>query len=435
MTIANNNIAPRRKVAWLLTGLMTLFSNITGKQARETERRERSAQILFTLYRVASETHSREQAIETLQRELERSLGINVAFFLPAILNQDRIDFIFPVGLELADADRKALNDCWDGITSPGHSVSGADWRFEPMISTAGRVGVIGIKPLGNSKLDGALKQLLHDIANQTAIILQHIELKRSMQETRVHEEREKLRAMLLSSVSHDFKTPLAGIIGALSVYRSLNQQLSQAKRDKLIETAIDEAQRLDNFITNILDMTRLESGSVKFRKEWYEVAGMIENVVRRMHMRCREHTLKIYPAPAGVEVAMDLLMTEQALQNIIDNACKYTAHGTLIELRSIVEKGKGFLLEVRDHGPGIPEEKLGAIFDKYTRLQKKDSQVAGTGLGLAIAKAIMEAQGGWVSAATHPEGGALFTLCLPEWRIAANATHREGVHQDDAHQ
>lgn len=402
--------------------LISVFTSQARSYAQQAARRERSTQALFTLYRIASESHSRSQALETLQRRLERMLEVNVAFFLPTILNHGAIDAAFPADLKLEPADKKALDECWGelkttGIGSPFHS--GAQWRFEAMVSSGGGVGVLGVKPRANMHLDAWFGRLIAAIADQTAAVLQHIGLERSMEETRLREEREKLRAMLLSSVSHDFKTPLAGIIGALSVYRSLNTKLTAQKRTELIETAIEEAQRLDNFITNILDMTRLESGNIQFRKEWHNVEDMIENVTRRMKPRCKQHVLIVHPCPAGVEASMDVLMTEQVFQNILDNACKYTALGTRIEISCRVEKERGVLCDIRDFGPGIPAEKIDLIFDKYTRLQKKDTQIAGTGLGLAIARAVMEAQGGWITAGNHPEGGAIFTLCLPEWRGA----------------
>jgi two-component system sensor histidine kinase KdpD len=137
----------------------------------------------------------------------------------------------------------------------------------------------------------------------------------------------------------------------------------------------------------------------------------------RRLRHRLRQHELVITPGAPDIEAYMDVLMTSQVVQNILDNACKYTAAGTKIEIGWITQEGNGLLCTIRDYGAGLPQEKLDRVFDKYARLHKKDSQVAGTGLGLAISKAIMEAQGGWISAANHPDGGAVFTLCLPQWR------------------
>lgn len=398
--------------------LISLFTSQTRGYAREAAKRELSTQALFTLYRVASDAFSREQAMEKLQRKLERMLKVDVAFFLPSALAG--IEPAFPAGLTLQEADRKALDACWAELKTTGAASPfnpGTAWRFEPMMSPAGEIGVLGVRPRKRGVLDGWFGRLLTAIADQTATVLEHIGLERSMEEARLREEREKLRAMLLSSISHDFKTPLAGIIGALSVYRSLGDRLSEQKRQELMEAAIEEAQRLDSFITNILDMTRLESGNVQFRKEWFSLSAMINGVTKRLQNRLRQHAIVVQPFPATIETYLDMMMMEQVMQNLLDNACKYTAPGTQIEVACRVEEGTGVLCTVRDHGGGLPPDKMDRIFDKYARLHKKDTQVAGTGLGLAISKAIMEAQGGWITAANHPEGGAVFTLCIPQWR------------------
>jgi two-component system sensor histidine kinase KdpD len=400
--------------------LISLFTSQTRGYARKAAERELSTQALFTLYRVISVTSSRQQALETLQSKLTDMLKMDVAFFLPPALNPDLIEPAYPANMELDKADREALNLCWKemkttGLASP--SEFGTPWRFEPMLAPSGEIGVLGIRPHEKARLDSWFGRLLSAIADQTATVIEHIELERSMEATRIREEREKLRSMLLSSVSHDLKTPLASIIGALSICRTQHTQLSPAKRDILIETALEETERLDSFITNILNMTRLESGKIEFRKEWHNAQDIVHEVVKRLQYRIRQHKIIVHPPLMPAEVYMDLVMTEQVLQNILDNACKYTHPGTLIEIRCSESKGGGFFWEVHDHGAGLPPEKMDRVFDKYARLQMKDSQVAGTGLGLAICKAIMEAQGGGVTAANHPDGGAVFTLYLPQRR------------------
>lgn len=400
--------------------LVSLFTSQTRDYAEKTAKRELSTQVLFTLYRIASEAFSRQQALEKLQRKLERMLEVDVAFFLPPALNPDGIEASYPEGLRLSEADQRALNVCWSdmkttGVASPYNP--GATWRFEPMISAGGEIGVLGIRPRKRTTMDAWFGRLFTAIADQTATILEHIELERSMEATRIREEREKLRSMLLSSVSHDLKTPLAGIIGALSVHNSLGSRLSQEKRDELIESSLEEAQRLDSFITNILDMTRLESGNIRFKQEWRSVDAMIDNVSKRMQHRLRGRKLSVYPFPTEIEAYYDVVMTEQVLQNLIDNACKYTPDNSTIDIQCHVDPDVGFTCSVRDHGEGLPPDRIQHVFDKYARLHKKDAQIAGTGLGLAISKAVIEAQGGWIRAANHPEGGAVFTFCLPQWR------------------
>jgi two-component system sensor histidine kinase KdpD len=401
---------------------ISIFTSRTRSYAENAFRRENTAQALFTLYRIASDSSSRQQALEKLQRKLEGMLETEVAFFLPPALNPVGIAAAFPPDLALGEADQRALEMCWmetktTGLASPFHP--GGHWRFEPMIAPGGPLGVLGVRPRQKTKLDAWFGRLLTAIANQTAAVLERIELGRSMEATRIREEREKLRSMLLSSVSHDLKTPLSAIIGSLSVYRSLGERLTQAKQGELIETALEEAQRLDSFITNILDMTRLESGRIELKPEWQDMPTLLQQVSKRLQTRLRHHRLQIHPVPPNLEIYMDVMMTGQVLQNIIDNACKYTHSGTMIEITCLAQEGRDFLCEVRDHGAGLQPEDMERIFDKYARLQKEDTRVAGTGLGLSICKAIMEMQGGAITVGNHPEGGAVFTLRLPRWRVA----------------
>ncbi len=225
---------------------------------------------------------------------------------------------------------------------------------------------------------------------------------------------------MLLSSVSHDLKTPLASIIGSLSVYHGMFDSLPDKQKRELTETALDEAQRLDSFITNILDMTRIESGHVQFKSEWVDVHPVLRRVVRRLQQRLRNHNM-VLPDADAAEVRTDPILLEQILQNLIDNAAKYTPEGSDITV-AYSNDGDDYRIHIRDNGPGIPEEKLESIFDKYARLQQTDSKVAGTGLGLAIVKAIMEEQGGQISVRNQDGGGAEFTLHFPEYRQTETA-------------
>lgn len=399
--------------------LIALLTSQARDYADQVAQREMNTQALFTLYRIAVTAFTRGQALEKLHHKLTHMLEMDVAFFLPPAMNPDRIELAYPSDLVLDGKDYSALEVCWremktTGLASPYNPDT--RWRFEPMVATGGEIGVLGIRPLEKKKLNPWHGRLLTVIADQTAAVLEHIEMEHSMEATRVREEREKLRSMLLSSVSHDLKTPLSGIIGSLSVLKSMDLRLPANHRADLLETALEEAHRLDSFITNILDMTRLESNSIELHQEWQDMRDIVQQVEKRLHHSLRRHRLTVYPFPADVEVYMDAMMMGQVLQNLIDNACKYTAPDTRIEISSRIEE-RGFIMEIRDYGEGLPPDKLMLAFDKYARLQKKDSQVAGTGLGLAICKAMMEAQKGWITASNHLEGGAVFTLCLPQWR------------------
>ncbi|MFW0778183.1 MAG: ATP-binding protein [Rickettsiales bacterium] len=375
---------------------------------------------LFKIHRLALNKNSQEEAIKALDQELRSLLGTDTAFFLPSIMDDNQLETLYRDNVELNDQEKKALDICWQeskttGVGAP-YCPMGCHWRFEPMVTAQGEMGVLGIRISSNIQLDSDFGRLLSGLSDQVALILERLELGQIAEDTKIQAEREKLRAMLLSSVSHDLKTPLASIIGSLSVYRSMEATLPSDLRLTLINTALDEAQRLDSFITNILDMTRIESGQVELKEEWIDPADIVSDIRKRLRERLRNHKLVIEPPSDSIEVAMDALMTGQVIQNLLDNAAKYTKEGTKICV-SWEAKDNAFKLHVRDYGNGIPEDKLGTVFDKYARINKQDHQVAGTGLGLAIAKAVMETQDGSISASNHPEGGAIFTITLPKTR------------------
>ena len=227
-------------------------------------------------------------------------------------------------------------------------------------------------------------------------------------------QERELLHRTVLSSVSHDLKTPLSCIIGSLEIYGRANSKLSPANKKNLIDTALKEAYRLDGFITNILDMAKLESGSVVPIIKPYNMAFLIEDCLIMMGPRLQDCHVLVKPPAKPISVTTDHILLSRAVCILLDNAAKYCSGKIDIRIES-EQKGKRIFIHVEDNGPGIPKSKMKSVFSKYTRLSKKDSQQAGTGLGLAICKEIMQLLGGTVTIANHKDhGGAVFTLAFP---------------------
>lgn len=405
--------------------LSAVVVSLMGAYSRATNtalvRKERRSQALYKIHRLASGATERSKAFEIIHEELTQLLEMDIAFFMPRAMNPDEIELVYPEKVELSEKDLRSLQTCWDEARTTGLGTVNrfdSSWRFEPMITTNSEIGVLAIKVPVHIRLDASFGRLLTALADQAASILERIELTKMMSDSRVREEREKLRAMLLSSVSHDLKTPLASIIGSLSVYNRMKKggRLDDETADELTDTALEEAQRLDSFISNILDMTRIESGDITFDEEWIDAGDPLKRVQKRLRQRLTRNPLMIEGADDGVQVLMDQMMTEQVLQNVIDNAVKYSPENTEI-IVSCTVADSGFTYCVRDHGPGIPEDKLDAVFDKYERLKQSDSQVAGTGLGLAISKAVMEKQNGTITVLNHPDSGAEFTLWFPTFR------------------
>ncbi len=225
--------------------------------------------------------------------------------------------------------------------------------------------------------------------------------------------ERERMHREMLSAVSHDLKTPLASIIGSLEICEKMKGKLSPEKQQILLSTALEEAYRLNNFITNILDMAKLENAMIAIRSEKCYLEESINDCITRTNNRSDNSVTSVIAKDGDIVLMTDPILLCRAISLLLENAFKYGGNPAIIT----TEFGKsadGIYIRVSDNGAGIPPEKHEEIFNKYIRITRTDHQKAGTGLGLAIVRAIMNLIGGTVSVANHEKGGAEFTLLFP---------------------
>jgi len=244
--------------------------------------------------------------------------------------------------------------------------------------------------------------------------MVQHLGLAEAIDRARVMAETERLRAALLTSISHDLRTPLATIIGSLTSLRSYGASYDDKTRDEFMATIQAEAERLNRFIGNLLDMTRLEAGAIDLKPELADLAEIVGTALQRTAKLLAAHRVVIEIDPDMPMLRTDYLLLEQALFNLLDNAAKYAPAGSRVLIRGRRDGGS-VLVEIVDEGPGIPAQELERIFDKFYRVQAQDRQRAGTGLGLPICRGFVEALGGTISAGNRRDGsGAVFAIRLP---------------------
>ena len=294
-------------------------------------------------------------------------------------------------------------------------------WLFLPLLAADRRVGVLGLAYEDGREPPPGDRRLVEALADQVALALERVKLADDLAQTRVASETERLRSALLSSVSHDLRTPLVSIIGAAE---GLTQPgLTPAARGTLAETIRDEGDRLDRYIQNLLDMTRLGHGALKLKThatDLRELVGSARNRLRGpLHGHPMEVAIPVDMAPAQV----DPVLIEQVLVNILDNACKYAGPGRAIKIAAQQSRGRA-ILSVEDEGPGLPPGAAAHVFDMFWRAEQGDGGQAGTGLGLAICKGIVEAHGGAIRAeAVSPDGrGTRIVLELPLWNPEVSA-------------
>ena len=221
----------------------------------------------------------------------------------------------------------------------------------------------------------------------------------------------EEMRSALLSAVSHDLRTPLAAITGAATTLREEGNALTAAQKQDLLGAICQEAERLEQLVGNLLDMTRLASGTLAVKREWIPIEELVGSALTRLENRLDGRPVRT-DLPANLPlVSVDPVLTEQVFVNLIENALKYTPPGSPLEISARAEQGNIFL-DVADRGPGLPDGREGRIFEKFFRGEHPG--VSGAGLGLAICRGIVEAHGGKVSARNREGGGALFRIRLP---------------------
>ena len=318
----------------------------------------------------------------------------------------------------LSDADLAAAKWCWQNNTPAGRgadTLPGAKRLFIPMRTGRGAVGVVGLdRDRPGPMLAPEQRRLLDALSDQAALAIERANLAQDVDKAKIATETERLRNALLTSISHDLRTPLSSIIGAATALKTYRASLDADAQDELIRTVQEEADRLNHFIGNLLDMTRLESGAITPHLDPVDLGDIVGSAFGRAARILDAHKTVIDLAPELPMLKLDPVLFEQVLFNLLDNAAKYAPAGTTIEIRAI-QDGAIVRLDVLDEGEGIPQADLERIFDKFYRVHAGDRRRVGTGLGLAICRGFVEAMGGTIRAGNRSDrSGAVFTITLP---------------------
>ena len=412
---------PENVVALFFFALVAVIaSNLAARvraQALSARLRARQTDDLYQFSRKLAAAVTLDDLLWATAHQIALMLKVRVVLLLPEG-DTVAVRAGFPPEDMLEDADLAAAKWCWqkDHVAGRGSdTLPGGKWLFQPLRTGRGPLGVAGIiRDDPGPLLTPDQQRLLESLLDQAALAIERVNLARDLHLTRLQVETDRLRSALLTSISHDLRTPLASILGSATSLRSQGAFLDAPTQESLLGTIIDESDRLNRFIGNLLDMTRLESGALKPRTSLNELSDVIGAALQRAAKILAGHRVTV-DLPADLPlVALDMVLFEQVLFNLLDNAAKHAPTGSLVTISAGRDDDR-VRLSIADEGEGILATDVERIFEKFYRSGDGDRRRAGTGLGLAICRGFVEALGGTIAAANRTDRrGAIFTITLP---------------------
>jgi len=414
-TVADPRDAVTLAVMFVVALIIASLTKRVRDQAEAARSREVRTAALYAMSRELAGTTGIETRLRIAARHFHDAFECAVAVLLPgpgALRSAVRS----PRTFEIDEQDRLVAEWVWQHERAAGFGTDefpSARALFLVLRGSRGKAGILALKPVRKRQLDAGLLQLVRTFAAQLGSALERGQLAEAAHRAEVQIETERLRSSLLSSVSHDLRTPLGVITGATSTLLQDDEFLDPEARRELLTSAHEEAERLNRLVGNLLDMTRVAAGALRPKKEWHPVDEIVGVALNRLEERLTGRDIAV-SLPADLPpLPIDAVLIEQVLINLLENALKYTPVGSPITI-SGASDGAGIQIDVADRGPGVAERERGLIFDKFYR-SKPDVSDGGAGLGLAICRGIVEAHGGriWVES-REGGGGANFRFWLP---------------------
>lgn len=394
-----------------------VVSSLTARvreQAEAAVRREKQTSALYNLGRDLTSATDLKQVAEIIILHISQAFARDVAIFLPE--NGQLLTIASSPNYEPDENELAVATWAFEHSDPAGRgtdTLPAAPLRCLPLKTANTIVGVLGIRPKDSSVfLTPEQRQMLSAFANQAALAIERAGLAEQAQKTELLQAAEKLQTALLNSISHDLRTPLVAITGALTSLDEQAESLNEEYRHSLIGTAREEAERLNRLVGNLLSMTRIESGAIRLHREPGDIQDVIGTALEQLGKRIIGREIKVNVPDDFPLVQMDFSLIVQVMVNVLENAFKYSPKGSLIEISASLVDNK-VCIQIADRGAGIPSEDLTRVFDKFYRVQRPES-VSGTGLGLSISKGIIEAHHGNIYARVREGGGTIISVELP---------------------
>jgi two-component system sensor histidine kinase KdpD len=387
-------------------GLATLTSELVSRLRREAQEARRNQQITATLYTL-SQTLTRQQSLPALLNEVTDQLCSVLELAACTIL--------------ISGTDTLGALTAHSGQVLQKAS-AGANVLTTPLVAGGEEIGALLIQlPRNRRAISEEEQRIVAAFAEQLQIAVERAQLQQTAIQTEVLRRTDALRVALLSAVAHDLRTPLTSIKTAAGSL--LNPptpvEWSAEDRHEFLTAIVEEVDRINRLVTNLLDVSRIEAGKLRPHKELYRIDELVNTVVERLKPMLEDHALTVNVEKGLPAVQMDVIQIDEVLTNLLENAIKYTPEGTPVEV-GVKKAGSTIEVKVEDKGPGISPEHIPHLFSRFYRVTMDNRQGAGgkwgagSGLGLAIVKGIVEAHGGQVSVGNRAGGGAVFRFTLP---------------------
>ncbi|AEE97987.1 DUF4118 domain-containing protein [Mahella australiensis] len=412
--------SPEYPVTFIIMLIVALItSTLAARIKHESQRaelREMRIRILYQIEKDLLAVKNIEQVAQVAAKDISKIFRLPVMLSLADMDGGLTIDHIEGDDIFNSYSEMMARTETFQSGNACGARTRlFADSRayFQPISGQNGVLGVIGIG-LGNADmLTEGQKSFIDTIATQIAPVLERERLYEKQQRAKIEMEHERLRSDLLRAISHDLRTPLTSILGSSSTVIENYDVLTDEMRRDFLQDIYDDAEWLSILVENILSMTRFSEGRIELKKEMEAVEEIVAEAVSRVNKRAKQHEISVSVPKELIMIPVDGILIEQVLINLLDNALKYTLPDSKINVSVKKEDGK-VMFQVSDNGPGIPEEELPFIFNRFYTKNLNNTSRPGMGLGLAICKSIVEAHGGEISADNDPAGGAVFRFTIP---------------------
>jgi two-component system sensor histidine kinase KdpD len=413
--VAGTEFLPTLVVMLLVT---TLLSNLTMRvrhQAKVARQQEWQATALYEINQTLTGKTDLEDLLQAAAAQISGFFDNRVSILLPDAQKKLQVR----TGEPFAPEDiREMLVANW--VFKHGHlagsgtqTLPGVKWLYLPLSTPDSQVlGVLRLERRSPAKsVEVEYLRLLESLSSQIALALERELLSRQSRQAQVQVETEQLRNTLLSSVSHDLRTPLTVIAGSASSLLEAEDNLDRQTKQELVQNIYDEARRLDRLVANLLEISRLQSGEIIIHQEWHVLEEVLGCALSQLEGRLKDHPVHINLPPDFPLVPLDALLLERVFINILENAAKYTPAGTAIDISGTLADDQ-LRLVITDRGPGLPPGQEEKIFEKFYQVHPGTAR--GAGLGLAICRTIVEAHNGSITARNRRQGGAEFIIVLP---------------------